>query len=77
MHVLLQFPLTIVQRTNIPSLQPARDAMKVECMLEPNAGDMKPLRRKKKRKTRYVANTPSRVTLFTSGRDLVGLTVYA
>jgi hypothetical protein len=32
-HILLQFPFTIIQRTNVPSLQPARNAVEVERML--------------------------------------------
>ena len=33
-HILLQLPFAVVQRTNIPSLQPARDAVEVEGMLQ-------------------------------------------
>lgn len=48
--------------------------MKVECMLELNVRYKKQLERNKRK---YIANSPSRITLFTSGRDLISLTVYA
>lgn len=32
-HILLEFPFTVIQRTDISSFQPTRDAMKMEGVL--------------------------------------------
>lgn len=33
-HLLLEFPLSVVQRTHLPGFEPARDAVEVKSMLE-------------------------------------------
>jgi len=78
MNSLLQLPLAIVQRTDIPCLQPAGYAVEVECMLYVISKDQSYCKVTQRRLGRtHVANAPRRVAFFAGCGDLVGLAVDA
>jgi len=71
----LQLPLTIVQRTNIPRLEPTRDAVEMESVLHPTSLEVR--RSGLVGGAAHVTDPPGGVALLTAGCYLVGLTIDA
>ena len=71
----MQLPLTIVQRTNIPCLEPTRDAVEMESVLHATVLEVQ--RSSVIGGAAHVADPPGSVALFTAGGYLVGLAIDA
>ena len=70
----LQFPLTIIQRTDVTGLEPSRNTMEVECVLIIGSSQLARCKRCTSSGA-YVTDPPGGIALFVSGRHLVGLTL--
>ena len=71
--IFLKFPVSVVERTYLASLQPARYAMKVESMLVKSVSLEGPVDEVKQ--NTYIADSPSDCTFFIGRRSLVCLTL--
>lgn len=79
MAVLLELPLAIVQWTHLARLQPPRDAVEVEGVLQRRVTrlETRPLMGTKLYALAYIAHTPGDRALLAGGRGLVGLALDA
>ena len=83
--ILLEFPLTVVQRAHLTSLQPTRDTVEMEGMLHKwqeerimnSDWNGNPAEFRSTRIMTDIANPPSDSALFTRGRCLVRLALNA
>ena len=71
----LQLPFTIVQRANIPCLEPTRDTVEVESVLWSTISEIR--RPGVIRVITHVTDAPRGIALLTAGSHLIGLTIDA
>lgn len=74
--VLLELPVTVVERAHLTGLEPARNAMEVECVLVKDLVKILRIICRPSRGKTYVAYTPGDSALFTGSGRLVRLTFY-
>lgn len=72
----MQFPLTIIQRTDVTGLEPSRNTMEVECVLMIGSSQLARCIRCISPGA-YVTDPPGSIALFVGGRHLVGLALNA
>ena len=84
LHSLLELPLSVVQRADLSGLQPARDAVEVERVLQNREHNYFRTalmgtsgRGAERRWWSYVADPPGHGALLRRGGGLVSLTLYA
>jgi hypothetical protein len=71
----LQLPFTIVQRTNVPGLEPTGDAVEVESVLYSTVSEIPRLTAIGA--ATHVTDAPGGIALLAAGSHLVGLTINA